>query len=69
MATKTIRIGVELDTETNRRVERWSEAEGRSKRRHAEIIFRRIGELMEEQPNELARLGLIGPTAIKALTH
>jgi hypothetical protein len=69
MSNRLVRIGVDIDTETNRRVERWAEAEGRSKRRHTEIVMRRIAELVEQQPAELARLGLIGPTAVQSLAH
>lgn len=69
MAHKTVRINVDADSETNRRMERWAELEGRSKRRHLDIVMRRLGELMEQNPGELARLGLIGPSALPMLAR
>lgn len=58
MAQKTVRIGVEIDRESDVDFRKWAETEGRSKRRHAEVLMRRLIELFNSRPIELERLGL-----------
>lgn len=59
MAQKTVRIGVEVDRETDTDFETWAENEGRSKRRHAAILLRNLTALVKSHPADLERLGLI----------
>ena len=67
MATKTVRIGVEIDRDTDRKFETWAETEGMSKRRHGADLLRRLTTLRETHPAELARLGLADPRCINEL--
>jgi hypothetical protein len=59
MATKTVRIGAEIDKETDVEFGRWAEREGRSKRRHLAILARKLTTLQKTRPDDLARLGLL----------
>lgn len=67
MPRQLTNLRLELDNETNRRLERWSEAEGRKKRPHANIIVRRLLAFLDENPAELERLGLVSPLAMRTL--
>jgi hypothetical protein len=58
MATKTVRIGVEVDRETDSDFETWADSEGRSKRRHAAILLRNLTSLVKTHRDDLERLGL-----------
>jgi hypothetical protein len=62
MATKTVRIGVEVDRETDTDFETWAENEGRSKRRHAAILLRNLTSLVKTHRPDLERLGLVAKT-------
>ena len=66
MSQKTVRIGAEVDPETDRELEAWSEQEERSKRRHAAVLLRKLTALRKTQPAELARLGLMDLSAVRA---
>jgi len=55
----TIRVGAQLDTDTNKDLCRWAEDESRSKRRQAAVLLRKLTELRRTQPTELERLNLI----------
>jgi len=59
MAQKTVRIGVEVDRETDSDFETWAETEGRSKRRHAAILLKNLTSLQKTHREELERLGLV----------
>lgn len=63
MAQKTVRIGVEIDRESDADFQKWADNEGRSKRRHAEILMRRLIEIFNSKPTELERLGLASPVS------
>lgn len=69
MGRQITNLRMELDSETNRRLERWAEAEGRTKRRHTTIVVRRIAEFLDENPAELERLGIVSPTAMRQLAR
>ncbi len=62
MAQKTVRIGIEVDRETDTEISEWSEEEGRSKRRHTAILVRRLAKLRKTNPDDLQRLGLLNAT-------
>lgn len=65
MGQKTIKIGVEVDRETDETVEDWADDEGRSKRRHAAVLLRKLAKLKKTQPGELIKLGLLDrPAAV-----
>lgn len=66
MALKTVRIGAEVDPETDRDLESWAGQEERSKRRHAAILLRKLCGLRKTHATDLARLGLIDPALIPA---
>lgn len=59
MASKTVRIGAEVDQQTDTDLEEWSEREERSKRRHAAVLLRKLTVLRKTHPDELQRLGLL----------
>lgn len=59
---QVIRIGVEVDRETDMEIERWSQEEGRSKRRHTAILVRRLTNLRKTHRQDLERLGLVQPS-------
>lgn len=63
MGQKRINIRIEVDRETDLEIEEWSEIEGRSKRRHLEILARKLTALRKTNPDDLIRLGLIDRTA------
>jgi hypothetical protein len=63
MAPKRTSIRVEVDRETDLEFSEWSGDEGRSKRRHLEIVLRKLARLRKSNPGELARLGLLDPAA------
>ena len=56
MARDCIRIGVEVDRETDVALRRWSRDEGRSKRRQAAIGLRRLASLRQEPSDQLSRM-------------
>jgi hypothetical protein len=58
MAQRTVRTGVELDRDTDADLEKWADSEGRSKRRHAAIVLRKLTGLLKTHPSDLERLGL-----------
>jgi len=58
MGQKMINIRVEIDRETDVDFDGWAEKEGRSKRRHAAILLRKLTGLMKTHPTDLERLGL-----------
>lgn len=59
MLQRTVKTGVELDRDTNTHFEEWAEEEGRSKRRHAAILLRKLTTLRKTRPGDLSRLGLM----------
>lgn len=59
MGQRIFSTRVELDHDTDDTLEKWGELEGKSKRRHAAILIRKLIVLRETQPAELVRLGLI----------
>ncbi len=59
MASKEKLVGVLVDPDTNHTLKQWSVIAGRSKRRHAAILMRRLMELFDTNPDDLKRLGLI----------
>lgn len=56
MARDCIRIGAEVDRETDVALRRWSRDEGRSKRRQAAICLRRLTSLRQESPEQLLKM-------------
>lgn len=58
----TVRVGAELDPDTDRALNKWSKDEGRSKRGHAAILLKRLARLRESAPDDLVRLGLLTPS-------
>lgn len=60
----TIPVNVEIETEINKPLETWAQREGRSKRRHLAILARQLVELMQTNPDELQRLGLVSRAAL-----
>lgn len=62
--SKTVRVGAELDVQTDAKFDRWARAEGLSKRRHAAILLRRLTSLWETDGASLAKLGLAHPGAV-----
>lgn len=59
-------IRVELEPALASTLAEWSEAEGRSRRGHAAYLLRRLADLRESNPGELARLGLMVTTVAPA---
>jgi hypothetical protein len=59
MAQRNVRIGVELDRETDADFQKWAESEGRSKRRHGAILLRHLTDLFKSHRADLERLGLV----------
>lgn len=53
MSRETIKIGVEVDRETDAALRPWSKEEGRSKRRHAAIVLKNIARLRKTHRDEL----------------
>ena len=68
MGQKLINIRVEVDRDTDHEFEKWSESEGRSKRRHAAILMRKLTSLRKTRPDDLVKLGLIDPATVPAFT-
>jgi hypothetical protein len=64
MAQKTVRIGIEVDRETDLEIQEWADAEERSKRRHLAILARKLATLRKSHPDDLQRLGLMDRTAL-----
>ena len=63
MATKTIRIGAEVEREVDMEFGEWAENEGRSKTRHLSILVRKLVGLAKQKPAALAELGLLDKDA------
>lgn len=59
MRRETIKIGVELDRETDTTLRPWAKSEGRSKRRHLGIVARNIAQLKRMSPDELMRMPVV----------
>lgn len=58
MAKDSIKIGVDADRETDAELRKWANSEGRSKRRHAEVVLRRVAKIRRENPAKLKELGI-----------
>jgi uncharacterized sporulation protein YeaH/YhbH (DUF444 family) len=59
MSKNGTQIRIEVDRETDHEFSQWSDAEGRSKRRHVEILMRKLASLRKSHPEDLQRLGLV----------
>jgi hypothetical protein len=59
MASDTIKIGVDADRETDVELRKWAKAEGRSKRRLAAVLLRKLAQLRKENPAPLKTLRLM----------
>lgn len=62
-------IRVELEPDTFNELEKWSDAEGKSKRRHVSILLRKLANLRKKNPAALAELGLLDHEAMAAAGH
>lgn len=56
MRHETIKIGVEIDRETDTTLRPWSREEGRSKRRHVAVVVKNIARLRRLSQDELMRM-------------
>lgn len=56
MKRDTIKIGVEVDRETDATLRPWSKEEGRSKCRHAAVLLKNAARLRKLAPDELLRM-------------
>lgn len=56
MRRETIKIGVEVDRETDATLRPWSREEGRSKRRHVAVVLKNVARLRKLLPDELQRM-------------
>jgi hypothetical protein len=59
MSQELVNIRVELDPQAAIDLNKWADREGRSKRRHAAVLLRRLTVLQKTNPNDLRRLGLM----------
>lgn len=59
MQQATVSVRLELDSATHADMGEWSKVEGRSTREHTAILMKKLARLRREQPDELARLGLL----------
>jgi hypothetical protein len=58
MAQDVIPIRVEVDRESDAELRTWSKIEGRSKRRHAAIVLRKVTQARKINPAALKAIGL-----------
>jgi flagellar motor switch protein FliM len=56
MRRETIKIGVEVDRETDAALRPWSKEEGRSKRRHVAVVLKNVARLRKLTTDELQRM-------------
>jgi hypothetical protein len=66
MGAKRINVRIELDRETDTEISQWSDSEGRSKRRHLEILARKLASLRKTHPDDMQRLGLVDRALVAA---
>jgi hypothetical protein len=59
MSMQTVSVRLELDAETHQAMGDWSKVEGRSTREQTAVLMRKLARLRKDQPDELARLGLL----------
>ena len=63
---KLVPVKVKLEPEVALGIKQWADVEGRSRTRHTEILLRKLTVLRRTQPAELARLGLMDLSAVRA---
>lgn len=59
MSRDTIKTQFELEQDTDGAIKKWAKHEGRSKRRHAAIVLRKLIEVAKTERDTLKRLGLV----------
>jgi hypothetical protein len=58
VAKDVIKIGVLVDRETDLDLRKWSKSEGRSKRRHCEVVLKKVVRIFAQNPDALKQLGV-----------
>lgn len=56
---QAVEVRFAIDADTHTVMAEWSESEGRTARQHVAVLLRKLATLRKDQPDELARLGLL----------
>ncbi len=58
---RLVPVKVKIEPDTDVRISRWADDEGRSKTRHVGILMRKLARLRDTHGTDLVRLGLLDP--------